>query len=212
MDNEKNPHEPVHSRQRLHPLMATAAVAVILCCGIAVAAMTGWLPLSNGAPEPAPFAQTPPAAMAAQPRIAEVADRRIPEPRREPEPAAAPKPVYRPAAPPPCHGCGHVDSIQPVTTQGQTNGLGVAAGAVVGGILGHQVGSGRGNTLATLAGAVGGGYAGNEVEKNRRQSTTYRVYVRMDDGSTRYFTEPNPSAWHPGQRVRDAGGSLEPVF
>lgn len=45
---------------------------------------------------------------------------------------------------------------------------GTAIGAVVGGLLGNQVGGGKGKTLATVAGAVGGGYAGNRVQANRQ--------------------------------------------
>ena len=47
--------------------------------------------------------------------------------------------------------------------------VGTAIGAVAGGLLGHQVGGGKGNTLATVAGAVGGGYAGNRIEASRQQ-------------------------------------------
>jgi uncharacterized protein YcfJ len=46
--------------------------------------------------------------------------------------------------------------------------VGTAIGAVAGGLLGNQVGGGRGRTLATVAGAVGGGYAGNRIEANRQ--------------------------------------------
>jgi uncharacterized protein YcfJ len=41
-------------------------------------------------------------------------------------------------------------------------------GAVIGGVLGNQVGSGDGKTLATILGAVGGGYIGNEVAKKNQ--------------------------------------------
>jgi hypothetical protein len=41
--------------------------------------------------------------------------------------------------------------------------LGTAAGAAVGGVLGHQVGSGRGQTAATVAGAAVGGFAGYKL-------------------------------------------------
>ena len=44
-------------------------------------------------------------------------------------------------------------------------GKGAAIGAVAGGVLGHQVGSGRGNTAATVGGAVLGGVAGHQIEK-----------------------------------------------
>jgi hypothetical protein len=43
--------------------------------------------------------------------------------------------------------------------------IGIGVGAVVGGLLGNQVGGGTGKTLATVAGAVGGGYVGNEIAK-----------------------------------------------
>lgn len=47
------------------------------------------------------------------------------------------------------------------------NPVGAGLGAVVGGLLGHQIGGGRGKTLATVAGALLGGYAGNEVAHDR---------------------------------------------
>ena len=40
---------------------------------------------------------------------------------------------------------------------------GALLGAAAGGILGNQIGSGRGRTLATFAGAVGGAFAGSAV-------------------------------------------------
>ncbi len=46
---------------------------------------------------------------------------------------------------------------------------GTAIGAVVGGLVGNQIGGGRGKTLATVAGAVGGGYAGNRIEASRQK-------------------------------------------
>ena len=42
---------------------------------------------------------------------------------------------------------------------------GALLGAVVGGLLGHQVGGGNGRTLATVAGAVGGGYVGRDIDR-----------------------------------------------
>ncbi len=49
---------------------------------------------------------------------------------------------------------------------------GTAIGAVAGGLLGNQIGGGKGRTLATVAGAAGGGYAGNQVQKNMQQGDT----------------------------------------
>lgn len=47
------------------------------------------------------------------------------------------------------------------------NPVGTGVGAVVGGMLGNQVGGGNGKKLATVAGVLLGGYAGNEVAHDR---------------------------------------------
>jgi hypothetical protein len=47
------------------------------------------------------------------------------------------------------------------------NPVGTGIGAVVGGVLGNQIGGGNGKKLATLAGVLLGGYAGNEVAHDR---------------------------------------------
>lgn len=60
---------------------------------------------------------------------------------------------------------------KPVKDQHQI--AGTAIGAVVGGLLGNQVGGGTGKKIATVAGAVGGGYAGNKVQENMQAGDTY---------------------------------------
>jgi uncharacterized protein YcfJ len=55
---------------------------------------------------------------------------------------------------------------------------GTAIGAVAGGVLGNQVGGGKGKTLATVAGAVGGGYAGNKIQQNNQRKHTYYTTER----------------------------------
>src|SRR5690348_2488251 len=66
---------------------------------------------------------------------------------------------------------------------------GTAIGAVVGGLLGNQVGGGKGKTLATVAGAVGGGYAGNRIEASRQHgqvtSTVERKCSTVNNTSTK---------------------------
>ena len=57
----------------------------------------------------------------------------------------------------------YVPASQPPVAQHSP--VGIAAGAVIGGILGNQVGGGNGRTLATVGGAVGGGYLGDVVGK-----------------------------------------------
>ena len=122
-------------------------------------------------------------------------------------------PLAAQAAPPhqtaPCQACGTVISThtyQQAAAQG--SGLGIAAGAVVGGLLGNQVGRGNGRSLATVAGAVGGGYAGNAIEKRAHSTTLTQVRVRMSNGSVRTFTEQGSSRRHSGQRVRVINGAL----
>ncbi len=44
--------------------------------------------------------------------------------------------------------------------------VGTVGGAVAGGVIGSQFGSGAGNTAATIGGAVVGGYVGNQLTKD----------------------------------------------
>ena len=105
-----------------------------------------------------------------------------------------------------CATCGKVESVTAVKQKGEGTGLGVVGGAVVGGLLGSQVGGGSGKSVATVLGAVGGGVAGNEVEKRSRATTTYQVRVRMDDGSVRTVTQATAPAV--GQKVTVEGSTL----
>lgn len=50
---------------------------------------------------------------------------------------------------------------------------GTTLGAVVGGVLGNQIGGGSGKKLATIAGVAAGGYAGNKVQGNMQDKDTY---------------------------------------
>lgn len=55
------------------------------------------------------------------------------------------------------------------TAKDQHQIAGTAIGAVAGGLLGHQVGGGKGKTLATIGGAVAGGYAGKKVQEHHQE-------------------------------------------
>jgi outer membrane lipoprotein SlyB len=108
-----------------------------------------------------------------------------------------------------CSNCGTVvstNTYQQPAAHG--SGLGIATGAVVGGLLGNQVGGGNGRTLATVAGAVGGGYAGNVIEKRARSTPATRIRVRMSNGALRTFTESGNSRWRAGEHVRVVNGRL----
>jgi outer membrane lipoprotein SlyB len=110
--------------------------------------------------------------------------------------------------PPVCHDCGVIESVEAIQQKGEGSGLGAVGGAILGGVLGHQVGEGSGKQLARIGGAVLGGFAGNEVERRARTVSHYQVTVRMDDGTRRVITEQNAPEWHSGDQVRVRNGEI----
>lgn len=107
------------------------------------------------------------------------------------------------------NGRGVIRDIDLVRRDAPDNsiGLGTVAGAVVGGILGNQVGGGTGKKVATVAGAVGGGYVGHQLEK-KDASNLYRFEVRMDNGDyQRLLLDSNPGL-RVGERVKIVDGVL----
>ena len=108
---------------------------------------------------------------------------------------------------------GYVESIESVAPErSQGPGVGAIGGAIAGGVLGHQVGSGSGNTAATIGGAVIGGVVGHQVEqrvRNRQAAEAeYRFRVRMDDGSYQTFSRATHDNIRVGDRVRVEGGNI----
>ncbi len=69
--------------------------------------------------------------------------------------------------------CQDVTVTRQKPVQDQHKIAGTAIGAVVGGLLGNQIGGGNGKKIATVAGAVGGGYAGNKVQGSMQANDTY---------------------------------------
>jgi outer membrane lipoprotein SlyB len=204
--------------RRIHPLAAGAAISVMLVSLTGVAAITGLIPSSHGTTAPvadsigAASAATSPAA------LVETKDNDTVDPVSvaKPAPVASQHHAYAPHAVQSshasneaiCSSCGRVEAVHAIQQAAKPSGVGVAAGAVLGGLLGNQVGSGNGRTLATVAGAVGGGYAGNEVEKRTRATTSYQVQVRMEDGRLRTFPFAQQPGWNAGDRVRVVNGHL----
>lgn len=106
--------------------------------------------------------------------------------------------------------CGTVETVTAVQREPESgSGVGVIAGAAIGGLLGNQVGGGTGKDLATIAGMVGGGWAGNTVEKKMKRETVYTVAVRMEDGSLRKLEQK--AAVAVGTKVTVNGGTLAPA-
>ena len=87
-------------------------------------------------------------------------------------------------------------------------GAGTIAGAVVGGILGHQIGDGTGNTAATVLGAAGGAYAGHELEKRNQaqQGNVYQLTVRLNNGTYQTLTQTTNNDIRVGDSVRIDNG------
>ncbi|PCE27747.1 hypothetical protein BWP39_04360 [Paraburkholderia acidicola] len=216
------------SSSRIHPLVATAAGAVILASAVGIAAMTGILPKahSDDAPSTAqqsaqvaaasatlatPAVQPAQVVQAQQPVVQQPA---APVVRRPVHVASRPvhtAPRYEPQPQPQemvDRDVGTVESITPVTQQGHGTGLGAVGGAAAGGLLGNQFGRGNGRTAATIVGVLAGGLAGNTAEQHLRSETDYQVRVRMPDGSTRVMTYQRPPEFGVGQRVRVDGNGI----
>lgn len=220
------------SSGRIHPLIAGAAVAVMLVSATGIAAIAGWLPTSHAvsaspeqiasqtasAPVTAAPANTAPRASVNE--AAEQARHHHHVVKAVPEQAPAyGNPGYGNAnanayGAPATHAAaydpdaGEVVAINAEQAPEPTTGIGAVGGAIAGGLLGNQIGNGRGRTLATIAGAVGGGLAGNGIEHEVRKATSYQVQVRMQDGGYRNFTYSTQPPFQPGEHVRVVGGSL----
>jgi uncharacterized protein YcfJ len=107
-----------------------------------------------------------------------------------------------------CDGCLWVQEIHTETRQGKGSGLGVVGGAVIGGLLGNQVGGGTGKKLATVGGAAAGGYAGNQVEKNAKKSTVWVAQVVDRNGQMRRVELGADPVLRAGDTVRERDGQL----
>jgi outer membrane lipoprotein SlyB len=224
MTNESNAAMPAAPRDKRTLWMAVGGVAI---AAAGVAAGLAWHPAPNG-PADAVRASAVSSETAVEP--GRTSDQAMPAPQdakvaeAKPVPAKPKAPVHK-AQPAPtqhasndvtplstqpavqvCSTCGVVEGVRAVEQKGQGTGLGAVAGGVAGAAVGNQFGHGKGKAAMTILGAVGGGLAGNEVEKRARSETVYEVRVRMDDGSTRTFTQK--TAPTPGARVTVDGNTL----
>lgn len=107
---------------------------------------------------------------------------------------------------------------------------GTVLGAVVGGVLGHQVGSGRGNDVATAGGAILGGVIGNNVDGRHEErenapsdSTRCRTVSDSNSNVTGYYVryeyqgrdytarmDHQPGEWLTrGRDIRDDGSPFD---
>jgi len=170
---------------KTHPLTFGAAVSVIVVSLVGAAAIGGLLPNARSDKADTPAQRSAPAA-----------DRT-----RHDVPSLA----ARDSA---CASCGTVESIRTLELKDDATGLGAAAGGVTGAVVGNQMGRGNGNIAMTIFGAVGGALTGNEIEKNVKKHYSYRVTVRMDDGSFRTVSQSSTPAVAVGEPVRVVDGTV----
>lgn len=118
----------------------------------------------------------------------------------------------------------HDEVVQtPQQPKDQHQITGIALGAVVGGLLGNQVGDGRGRDLATLAGAVAGGFGGKKVQQQvqtnktvatveQRCETVYDQQVKVRGYTVQYEVNGQMSTVHmdydPGTQIPINNGVL----
>lgn len=84
---------------------------------------------------------------------------------------------------------------------------GTAIGAIVGGLLGNQVGGGNGKKLATAAGAVAGAFAGNRVQGELQTRNTYQTTERVCE--TAYDSQQNTVGYNVTYRVGEKEYSVQ---
>ncbi len=176
--------------KRIHPLLAVAAVSVTLFSLVGIAAITGVLPTSQGANRDASASEKQADTQSLRAEEVIPADelsgkKHSPKVAHTAQPARVQKPnVQGDGTESAQRSTGVAANSQAANTQAansqtantqtahkpaaQNSPVGIGVGAVIGGVLGNQVGSGDGKTLATILGAVGGGYIGNEVAKKNQ--------------------------------------------
>jgi outer membrane lipoprotein SlyB len=118
------------------------------------------------------------------------------------------KPAHKPVAL--CKDCGTIVQVKEVDVPGKGTGVGAVAGGVGGAVIGHQIGE---NRTGTAVGAVVGAVAGHQIERQARMHKRYDIVVKMNDGTTRNFSDESGAqiALKSGDKVRVGhDGSLKP--
>jgi len=226
--------------RRLHPLVAAAAVSVMVFSAVGVAAITGLIPHSKGSvSEQAPVAAAETPAAPPQSMPAPTPEPVAPAPvhpvkkhvAKAPKAPVAPAPVayndvpaYAPPPPAVAQAPQVYEAPKPAVKPGvlgtvtavrevEDKGDAKGIGALGGGVAGAVLGHqiDHGNKLVTVLGAAGGAFLGNQVEKQARATKHWELTVRYDDGSTQVFNSDAQPFWHQGDRVRLLEGKLQPV-
>lgn len=208
-----------NSALRTHPIFVISGIAVTIFALVGTAAILGWLPKAHteeGTPGQAKVVSEMPAEPskmvaekpAEKPKArtntqanTKVASAESARRATTPATATAPAPVV-------CNNCGVIRAVNVIEKAGEGSGLGAVAGGVVGGLLGNQIGKGKGNTVATVAGVAGGAYAGHQVEKNVKKTQSYRITVRMNDGTDQIINQTTDPGLAIGEKVKIENGNI----
>ncbi|MDN3522491.1 glycine zipper 2TM domain-containing protein [Halomonas ramblicola] len=103
---------------------------------------------------------------------------------------------------------GTIQALRQVQVQADSRAggiVGTGGGAVIGGLLGNQVGGGSGRRLATAAGVIGGAVAGSRIEESSNRVTAWEMEIRRDDGMNVVVVQKADQNFQVGQRVRLIG-------
>ena len=195
IESLERPAETRQARPRLlYPALVIAAISVTLFSLLGIAALTGVMPSARSNQQEAKVANA--AAKAASTGKSAQAS----------APAATSKPRVAAAS---CVACGTVQSVTTVERPASTTGVGAVAGGLTGALLGSQIGRGSGRTVTTIAGGAGGAYLGNKIEQNTSRTTaSYKIVVRMEDGSQRTIYQAEPPNVVIGGPVQIVGNSV----
>ena len=215
---------------RVHPVVVTAAISVIMLSAVGVGVMTGSIPSSfskhdpiaanenrGAAPEDNATAEIraaenkvldPTKSETAKREQTNAAQRKVAAPAKTAEPRKVAAAESAPTSAKLCETCGTVTAVEEVKEQGEGTGVGAVGGGVAGAVIGNQIGDGTTRKIATIAGAAAGAYGGHQAEKYIRSTSRYDVTVRMDDGTYRTISEKTDPALRPGDEVKVENGAL----
>lgn len=108
-----------------------------------------------------------------------------------------------------CAECSWVAEVKSHERKGEGSGLGAVGGAVIGGLLGSQIGGGSGKKIATVGGAVAGGMAGHEIEKRHKSYRVWIISLVNKDGSTQDHEQRSDPKLKRGDTVLLRDGRLQ---
>lgn len=103
---------------------------------------------------------------------------------------------------------GTIEAVRVVQIQADSRAggiIGTGGGAVIGGLLGRQVGGGSGRDLATAAGVIGGAVGGSRIEEAANRVNALEMEIRRDDGQRVVVVQKADQRFQTGQRVRLIG-------